>query len=717
MCKRKIDVVSDRGVSFPNWLIILGMPTLFFLWNCGKYDGPAFLADEIGYLANAIFLSGHWIDGGSSYHAGFSLLLAPLFLIFDDTAMIWKGAMLINSFLWGLTFYFANKLIVDWDARILPARRAIILLLLSLYPTWVTMSGYVFTTSAFVTLFMGGLLCLIKAIRNRGKGLYFFTIWVGLLYWVHPIGLMAVGASIIAIGVWGLQERRLLRVWLFHTIGSLSLVVIYKYLLHPALLDAMTPEGHNPLTHYPSLAIILGKIQSLDFWLQLSVHSLGQVSYFLVGSFGVAVFGIHYLVQNTLMKSERLSARWKVQVALYMIGTLVGVISLGAINFSVEVTTGKLLDNWIYGRYLDSVCMPILIVSLIAFMEAGWKARLSLLSPCLLIVVLTGYLLHIDHEVYPPNTHNVIVNTVAFWPQYVFSGGAGLWMLIGAVGIILTYLSGIIGFCLLALILLVLSLTHQTEFHKGILAEYSAPTALAEIVRENYNSGAPISFDWDSSAEKSWFHKERFSLYKYYLYNYRYQRVSKEGWESDCSDLILTYHAGKYADLGIEIARESRSGLSLVKKKSDHTLKISESTPNYGIILKGDDRGSLPERISFYAEDLVKMSQVGKVLGGSLVSDNQSGYLFFGPYIHLSKGDYRLTIYGDFSRTNDATFDIVGNAGRVVFLREKLAKEDDGPGEISFDFSLPDDASGLEVRLLVADQDRIAVTRYLIQKK
>jgi len=121
--------------------------------------------------------------------------------------------------------------------------------------------------------------------------------------------------------------------------------------------------------------------------------------------------------------------------------------------------------------------------------------------------------------------------------------------------------------------------------------------------------------------------------------------------------------------------------------------------------------------ITLSATDLLKMSQAGKLVRGALVSESKSGYLFFGPYIHLTQGEYELVLYGDFTQTNSAILDIVSAAGKKVFLREKLAARDLGSGDIAFDFSLPEDVSGVEVRLLVTDQDRLSVERYLIQKK
>ena len=55
-------LLSPRLKDAAAWLVILGAPLAFWLQNRAN-NGPVFLADEIGYLANATIPSGHLIDG------------------------------------------------------------------------------------------------------------------------------------------------------------------------------------------------------------------------------------------------------------------------------------------------------------------------------------------------------------------------------------------------------------------------------------------------------------------------------------------------------------------------------------------------------------------------------------------------------------------------------------------------------------------------------
>jgi hypothetical protein len=96
--------IGPSAVAF-NWRLVLssiaiGCAYLAVSWQT---SGPAYLRDEIGYLANAAFLTNHRIDAASSYHGGYSLLITPAFL-FSDPWLVWKAVLTINAMLWAANF-------------------------------------------------------------------------------------------------------------------------------------------------------------------------------------------------------------------------------------------------------------------------------------------------------------------------------------------------------------------------------------------------------------------------------------------------------------------------------------------------------------------------------------------------------------------------------------------------------------------------------------
>lgn len=115
------------------------------------FPGPAYQQDEIGYLVNGAFFAGHVSDGYSSYFAGYSLLLAPLFALLGDPAHIWQGVMVVNAILWAGAFFLLARLLEVLAPDCSPGRRFGALALAAVYPAWPVMAGYAFSQSAFLS--------------------------------------------------------------------------------------------------------------------------------------------------------------------------------------------------------------------------------------------------------------------------------------------------------------------------------------------------------------------------------------------------------------------------------------------------------------------------------------------------------------------------------------------------------------------------------------
>ena len=73
------------------FLISVLVGILYFIINL-KSRGPTYQQDEIGYLINAAFLVGNVVDGYSSYHSGYSIFLAPIFLLLKNPFDLWPDS-------------------------------------------------------------------------------------------------------------------------------------------------------------------------------------------------------------------------------------------------------------------------------------------------------------------------------------------------------------------------------------------------------------------------------------------------------------------------------------------------------------------------------------------------------------------------------------------------------------------------------------------------
>src|SRR5687768_16777211 len=70
-------------------VLILLAYSLLRIFLDRDYDASLVVRDEGGYLANAAAFAGFAFDGANSYHAGYSLLILPAFLLFENPTAIY----------------------------------------------------------------------------------------------------------------------------------------------------------------------------------------------------------------------------------------------------------------------------------------------------------------------------------------------------------------------------------------------------------------------------------------------------------------------------------------------------------------------------------------------------------------------------------------------------------------------------------------------------
>ena len=92
-------------------LIILGIRLI----NLNELHGPIVMNDEAGYWSHAANIAGmNWTEVlGSWYSYGYSLLLAPLFLITHNMTILYRMAIVENALMGILSFWLTIKIIKE----------------------------------------------------------------------------------------------------------------------------------------------------------------------------------------------------------------------------------------------------------------------------------------------------------------------------------------------------------------------------------------------------------------------------------------------------------------------------------------------------------------------------------------------------------------------------------------------------------------------------
>lgn len=355
------------------------------LWLVSQMRAPVVQADEFGYLYGAHYLA----LGGpppatpgypvAPYFPGYSLLLVPLWWMSRVSAHVYHQALLVNTALAGLASVLAYALAGRLSPGLSPRVRALIGLVVAAYPAYMGFADVAESENLLVPAFLG--LCLLarRAFAHPGVG-----IWAGLglaagaLYAVHPSAL-AVAVAVAVVGGW------VSRPWSLHRsrLAALGAGLVLGLGLARALVAYVTAGGPSDSTGVASAA---GRQASPSGLVHLGVEAAGQLLYLLAGTAGLVVMalslaggaawvvarrreanpsgpaGRHRRRRINVLRPDLPGSRARYQtVALVMLSALVmlvvSVVSVGG--------QGKRLDSFLYGRYLDGILAPLLVIGLL----------------------------------------------------------------------------------------------------------------------------------------------------------------------------------------------------------------------------------------------------------------------------------------------------------------------------------------------------------------
>jgi hypothetical protein len=682
----------------PEWAIACAVFCLF--WGISRiYTGPTYLSDEVGYLGHAALLAGYSLDASTSWYAGYSLLLAPLFRIFSEPQQIWQAVIVLNAALWAASSLVLMRLVDRFFPNHAAGHRILAVGVAMLYPTWLAMSGYAFPTTAIVLVFLLSVLAALSINLRRGWSVIPYSLAVGFLYWVHPTGLAVVLAATLALAVFSFRKRQFVPLAVHLALGG-GLLVAYAAGLHEWLRGVGTPNEFPSLEHYPSLIQLLPNPVRLEFWIKTAVVALGQVSYLVVSSLGLAVLGFVSFVQLARDHSmagppDNSQRGGAIGYASLFVVLSMSFILLGAASTSSGVGQMR-IDQFIYGRYAEGVLMPFLAVGFLASCRRRW---LPLLAGGL---VACGALLNVIAH---PTGFNNIINTNSFWPQYLIEAPNYLvWMALGAAGVVafqvarqLRRAGKIVALVVLACVY-AFSGVNAARFHQNTFASYSQPPMLVDVVRTDFEPDSCVGFNPEMPAHASLFQQERFKLYTFYLYDYDYGRISVSDWLASCDGPLFTYDIDQLQEVPgiVLLGRDMHSGLYLVAKSKDGPFVTRDML-----------------RVSHF-ESWDMPSEVGELRDGSLVSTGQPGLLVYGPYVPMNAGNYTFVVTGAASSTRSAWVDVVSSVGSVHHASFPLRPTAEGETGVlaSGRLSLDEDVVDLEVRIYVEADDEVRLDGY-----
>lgn len=356
------------------------------------------LHDEFGYWANAAFFAGNDWSGISTispyYSYGYSLVIAPLFWIFENPLTVYKAALCLNA-----VFYVCSFLVSFVCARklfpaIRPGVAATICLVAALYCNNLMQCGMAWSEPFIYLMYWVSCLTLICYLEKyQMRWLVLFGVELVFLYTIHQraLGVLLAGILVAAVlFLFGRQsdssgKRTVLQAFAF--VGTVAVclclsILVKKYLQDNLWVwDATQADIASRNDYSGQLTKVREILTSFDTFKDFLISVAGKVFYLLAASALLIFWGakdaLVRVVGSFREKKVTSSAIW-----LYFLLSTAAALGINAIFCTFMERT----DGYVYGRYMEYTIGPLLLIGLVCLYEK--KERMwSLVSGGALLVI------------------------------------------------------------------------------------------------------------------------------------------------------------------------------------------------------------------------------------------------------------------------------------------------------------------------------------------
>ena len=569
--------LEDKENHLLSFVLAIAAGLAVFIFNA-HVTGPTIQPDEASYLATAAAIAGYQNDFASNFYGGYSILIAPAFLIAETPSDIWSVVRAINATLFASSVFALCLLAKYFSPTSTLRQRYAAVGVVSLYPAWVIMAGYSSAQVAFVPVFLFMLLTYLRAIHG-GLGIWLILgVLSGVLFWVHPTGI----ASIIAIvcsAFYVASVRNKYNVFVVFLLVIICMVFIYLGGMSWLLQEKMSISGLEPNHEYPSVEQFFSPLTSMSGIKEMVARIAGQVFYVSLGSVGLLGVGLYSLIPdlkagvdafNKTVLQER-------AVAIFIWFALMGTIMITALVFTAKPESMR-LDEWIHGRYIEGVLAPIILAGVLNM--SGKKILWTI--P---IAIFCTWVLYSEIDSYD---HTLRVNISALWQDYyIHEQGVWGWLAAGIMVIlVVAIVPRSVGLIVITAIFSFSGYLHITS-HIDSSVGVKLRWAEALRIREQFAPGTCVGFDYSGvdNYNKYVFWKD----FSFILYDYQLKRMSHAAWMKNCNGPLFSY-SEKVNSLGdnIHLAGVTPLGGPMVWEKGDLAKNVgftkeslAQSTKNH----------------------------------------------------------------------------------------------------------------------------------------
>ena len=352
------------------FLIISGCIALFLLSiNIPNLSQIFVLHDEFGYWYNAAHFAGYdWtgIEGISAYYSyGYSLLLAPLFHIFNSSITIYRVAVALNIVLLILSFLIscrcAFQLFPDISKKVL----VFFCLLSSFYGGYIFDVNITWAEPLLLFVFWLLVLTLINYFDTRSLPLLILSITESIyLYTIHQRTLGVVIALFLVLFFHFLissdrtHKKYIFLILIVFLIFFACVTAIKGNLMSSIWTPSFTTSSSGINDYSGQFDKIIAFFTSGDFFISVVNGFFSKFFYLFCASGLLILWGIYFILHKIYHSGLKNSPSQMIYI--FCILSVLALEGISALFFN----TSPRLDTVLYGRYAEFAAAPLILFGL-----------------------------------------------------------------------------------------------------------------------------------------------------------------------------------------------------------------------------------------------------------------------------------------------------------------------------------------------------------------
>ncbi len=328
----------------------------FHLWSSHRIGGPSVVFDESGYVGNARWLAGgaQWqMPRSPSYAIGYPVVLAPVMAVFHTAEAQWRAVLAVNAILLASIFPLLFALLTK-TANV-PRRVALAAAGVGAVVPAVIAAGVSAIAENLVLPLVIASVLAAWAMTETERGErrhwpYAYGPMVAALVTTHPrftLTLPIAAAALVVAARSRLISRRVAGI----NAALLVILTTAGYVLFRVVIGsrwAASEQLEGGTSDW------LGLISSWSALWELILTALGQAWYLAVGSLGLSVIGLMWVLRAVRVRAlagvKNLAVEGRFALGV-LLATATVVFATSVVFFAQNQFRA---DHWIYGRHNDS---------------------------------------------------------------------------------------------------------------------------------------------------------------------------------------------------------------------------------------------------------------------------------------------------------------------------------------------------------------------------